>query len=222
MFKNILIVEDLDSIVNGIKGLLKQNTEIDSIITAQYCDEAYLKFLKSLQVNDPFDLLITDLSFKADHRELSIATGEDLIAAIRLKSKNVKIIAYSVEDRPFKVKQLFEKYTINGYVVKGRNGLNNMSHAIDEIYKGNTYVSPEITAALSLKEVFEVDDYDVSLLLHLSKGLTQDQISHFFKNEKISPNSISSIEKRLNRLKLQLQAKTTIQLVANAKDMGLI
>jgi DNA-binding NarL/FixJ family response regulator len=222
MFKNILIAEDLDSIVNGIATALEDSEFTDKIITTQYCDEAHLKFLKAIQDGNPFDLLITDLSFKADHRISTINSGEELIAAIRTKTPHIPIIAYSVEDRPSKIKYLFEKYHINGYVVKGRNGLKNMLEALKTIYNKRTYVSPELVPDLNKKEVFELDDYDILLLWHLSKGLTQDQISNLFKDEKISPCSVSSIEKRLNRLKLQLQAKTTIQLVANAKDMGLI
>ncbi len=222
MFRKILIVEDLDSIVKGTVGMLEENMPKSEIIKSQYCDEANLKMLKAAQDKNPFDLLITDLSFETGHREEKLSKGEELIQTIRLKNPNLPIIVYSVEDKIRRVKNLFEKHGVNGYVLKGRNGLTNLLNAIELVAKGNIYKAPELAARLNRKEIFEIDDYDVSLLSHLSKGLTQDQISNFFKREKITPSSISSIEKRLNRLKMQLQAKNTIQLVANAKDMGLI
>ena len=222
MFKKILVVEDLDSIVYGIAMMLQKEVAVQDIVMSQYCDDAYLKFLKAEQEETPFDLLITDLSFKEDHRESKINSGEELITAVRMKNSVLPVIVYSIEDRPTKVRRLFEKYDINGYVVKGRNGLTNMLSAVKVVYGNSTYISPELITDLQRKEIFEVDEYDVTLLLHLSEGLTQDQVAHFFKENGIVPSSISSIEKRLNRLKLQLQAKNTIQLVANAKDMGLI
>ena len=222
MFRKILIVEDLDSIVTGTLGMLEENMPESEIIKSQYCDDANLKMRKAEQDQNPFDLLITDLSFETDHRAVNLSSGEDLIKTIRMKNPNLPIIVYSVEDKPRRVKNLFEKHGINGYVLKGRNGLSNLLEAVKQIANGQNYKAPELVNSLNRKEVYEIDEYDVSLLSHLSRGFTQDQISNFFKKEKITPSSISSIEKRLNRLKLQLQAKTTIQLVANAKDMGLI
>jgi len=69
---------------------------------------------------------------------------------------------------------------------------------------------------------FEIKEYDVSLLSYLSNGFTQEQIASVFKTKRISPNSLSSIEKRLNKLKDVLKAGNNVQLVANAKDLGLI
>ncbi|MFT7333979.1 MAG: hypothetical protein ACI81S_002202, partial [Sphingobacteriales bacterium] len=55
-----------------------------------------------------------------------------------------------------------------------------------------------------------------------SKGMSQDEIRHLFEQENISPSSLSSIEKRLNLLRVQFKAKNAIHLVAIAKDLGLI
>jgi hypothetical protein len=45
-----------------------QAISISDIYHAKYCD-ALVKIKKAIHDNAPYDLLISDLSFKADHRE---------------------------------------------------------------------------------------------------------------------------------------------------------
>lgn len=222
MFKKVLVVEDLDSIGFGIAQMLKQEIKIENVIQSQYCDDAYLKFIKAQKDNAPFDLIISDLSFKEDHRGSKIKSGDELIKILKTKQSNIKTLIYSVEDRSLKIKTLFDDQLIDGYIIKGRHGLKNLIQALKEVYFGKIYISPELVGFMHKKEVFEIEDYDVKLMTHLSLGLTQDEIATYFHEIGISPSSLSSIEKRLNRLKDELKAKNTIQLIANAKDLGLI
>ena len=222
MFKKVLIVEDLHSIGFGIAEMLRQEVAIETIVQSLYCDDAHLKFLKAQQDGVPFDLVITDLSFKEDHRETKIKSGAELATVLGSKQEDLKTIIYSVEDRSSKIKKLFENKKIDGYVIKGRYGLRNLVEAIKEIAQGKRYVSPELSGFMHKKELFEIEDYDVMLLSHLSSGFTQEQIAHNFKQEGISPSSVSSIEKRLNKLKMEFKSKNTIHLIASAKDLGLI
>ncbi|PWL38111.1 response regulator [Flagellimonas aquimarina] len=222
MFKKVLVVEDLDSIGYGIAVMLKQELGVGEVVLSQYCGDAYLKFMRSVKEQEAFDLLITDLSFNEDHREDKIANGKQLIKKIRALGHKTPIIVCSVEEKPAAVKKLFQSQDISGYVVKGRSGLKNLLKAVESVQTGGTYLSPQLSGAIRQRGIFEVEDYDVRLLSHLSNGLTQDEIARYFDQNGISPSSLSSIEKRLNRLKDELRAKNTIQLVANAKDLGLI
>lgn len=222
MFKKVLVVEDLDSIGFGITQMLKQESKIPQVVQSLYCDDAHLKFLKAQKDEQPFDLVISDLSFKEDHRGGHIKSGAALIEILKQKEPGLKTVIYSVEDRSTKIRKLFENKQIDGYVIKGRYGLRNLVEAIREIDRGNTYSSPELAGFMHKKELFEIEDYDVMLLSHLSDGYTQEEIASNFKQKGISPSSISSIEKRLNRLKLELKAKNAIHLVSSAKDLGLI
>lgn len=222
MFKKVLLVEDIDSIGHGIAAKIKQEVGVKNIIMVQYCDNAYLKFVKAEQDKEPFDLLITDLSFKKDYRESSISSGEQLIKKLRDQNYNVPIIVYSVEERPTVIKKLMDWYDVSAYVFKGRNSTKSMINALKNVKNGKCFVSSELAANLRKKEIFTLEEFDTILLHQLSKGNTQEEISVILKEKSISPSSLSSIEKRLNRLKEELKAKTTIQLVANAKDLGLI
>lgn len=220
MFQKVLVVEDLDSIGFGIAQMLKQETSIQEVQQSLYCDDAHLKFLRAQKDQVPFDLLITDLSFKTDHRESKISSGDELVKTLKSKNPNLKAIVYSVEDRSIKVKSLFNNQKIDAYVVKGRKGLKYLVEAINTISNNKTYISPDLSGFMNRREVFEIEDYDIELLKQLSNGLNQKEISSLFQKKNIQPSGISSIEKRLNRLKLELNAKNVIQLIAMSKDLG--
>ncbi|MEP1487864.1 MAG: response regulator [Algibacter sp.] len=222
MFKKILLAEDIDTIGHGISAKINQELGVENIIMVQYCDNAYLKFVKAEKDQEPFDLLITDLSFKKDYRESSISSGEQLIKKLRDQNYNIPIIVYSVEERPFVIKKLMDWYDVSAYVFKGRNSTKSMISALKAVKNGECFISAELSATLRKKEIFTLEEFDTILLHQLSKGNTQEEISVILKEKSISPSSLSSIEKRLNKLKEELKAKTTIQLVANAKDLGLI
>jgi len=220
MFHKVLISDDLGIINQGVSTILK-NLKIENVSKVQYCDEAYLKIKKAKLDNQPFDLLITDLSFIGDHREQKLKSGEDLITLVRKKHPELNVIAYSVDDRLQQVRRLVA-LGINAYVCKGRNGVSELSQAVQSVYEGKRYFSPKIAKALDNKSNLEIDIFDVELLRNISIGKSQEEISAIFKEKGASASSLSSIEKRLNKLKIQLNSKNTIHLIAIAKDLGLI
>lgn len=221
MFKKILIAEDMEDISKGVRSLLAE-LGISNVQYVQYCDDAYLKIKRGELDNEPFELIITDLSFKADHRSQKYPSGEALVRKIKEEFPNLKVIVYSVEDRLQPVRNLFNTYQIDAYVCKSRNGLKNLTKAISEVYNRNSYLSPEVSNAFGTAAALEVDDYDISLLDYLSKGLSQEEISSVYREQHISPASLSSIEKRLNKLRVLFNANNAIHLVAIVKDLGLI
>lgn len=221
MFSKVLIAEDMDDINKGIYNALV-DLKVGHIDQVQYCDDAYIKFKKAILDNEPYELLITDLSFKSDHREQQFYTGEALIKKLREESKDIKVIVYSIEDRLQKVRLLINNHHINGYVCKGRRGLVELSKAISANANGDLYLSPEVSNALNPKNDLEIDGYDILLLTKLALGLSQDEISQTFNAENISPSSLSSIEKRLNKLRIQFKANNATHLVAIVKDLGII
>jgi DNA-binding NarL/FixJ family response regulator len=221
MFRKVLINDDHDAIIDNLAHIAKGN-KIEIIEKSQYCDEAYLKIKRAELDQAAFDLLITDLSFKRDHRNTNISSGEDLIKTLRRDYPKMAIIVYSMKDQLQKVRLLINQYGINGYVCKDRKGSKELDLAIKAVAKGVLFLSPQVQSALHPKSNLEIDDYDIQLLNLLSKGLSQDDISGNFKTNGISPNSLSTIEKRLNRLKLQFKANNATHLVALTKDLGLI
>lgn len=222
MFSKILVADDID--LNNIateKALNELNIPITEYV--KYCDDAILKLKKAQADNNPFELLITDLSFKADHREAKITSGEQLILEVKKTFPTIKIIAFSIDDRPHKIKKLIHDQNIDAYVVKHRNTANELKKAIEVVWKGKEkYLSPSIQQVLQNKTTSEIDDYDIQLLTQLSKGVPQENMEAKFKELNITPNSKSTIEKRIAKLKDYFQANNTIHLVAIAKDLGLV
>jgi DNA-binding NarL/FixJ family response regulator len=216
MFKKILVAEDLKGINEGILSFLTENLEIEKLELVQYCDDAYLKYKKAILDEEPYDLLITDLSFEGDHREQKLASGDELATKIREIDTDIKIIAYSVEKKFSKIKKLINTVGLNGYVSKGRTGLDELVTCVKEVYRGNTYLSPEVRPALTKKNITELSDFDIEILKHLANGHIQKDIS------RLMFTSTSSVEKRLNALKIVFRAKNATHLVSIIKDLGLI
>ena len=205
MFTKVLIADDLGSINQGVMAIL-ESLNVTTVKQVQYCDDAYLQVKKAALDHKPFDLVITDLSFKPDHREPKYKSGEDLVKVLKKEYPDLKVIVYSVEDRLQKVRTLVKNHGTNAYVCKGRQGLVELSRAVKSVYDGELYLSPQVTQALSSQNSLEIDDYDVELVNQLSKGLSQDEISDFFRANNVTPSSLSSIEKRLSKLRVQFKA----------------
>ncbi|TRZ46112.1 response regulator transcription factor [Robertkochia solimangrovi] len=221
MFRKVLIADDLGSINAGVRSVA-ESLGIAEVDQVQYCDDAWLKLKKGVTDGAPYDLLITDLSFKSDHREQRLHSGDDLIAEAKQYFPELKVIAYSMEDRLQRIRILCNNFGLDGYVCKGRRGLQELEMAIGAVYDAQNYLSPEVSQALHPRSDLEVEEFDVELIKQLSLGLSQDDISKLFRAHHISPSSLSSIEKRINKLKIQFKANNAIHLVAIFKDLGFI
>lgn len=221
MFKKVLIAEDIDSINIAVIQTLNELgvTQIDHV---KYCDDAVLKIKKAMVDQTPYDLFVSDLSFEADHREVKIKSGEESIQQIREIQPDIKIIVYSVENKSFKIKTLFEKSHINGYVLKGRDSINQLKSAIKKVYEEEAvYLSPSLEHLMRDNATREIDDYDVKIIQQLAIGITQDDLEAKFKELGIIPNSKSTIEKHISKLKDHFRANNTVHLIAIAKDLGI-
>lgn len=221
MFKKVLISEDIDSIGEGVLTVMDR-LSIKHVEQVKYSDDAYLRIKKAIQDKDPFDLLITDLSFTQDHREQKYPSGEDLIIALKKEVPDLKIIVNSVEDRLQKVRTLLNEHQVDAYVCKGRNSLKELEDAVNTVFSQFQYVSPRLKTALYKKNTVEIEDSDIEMLRLLSLGRSQKYINKHFEEHNITPSSLSSIEKRLNKLRLHFKATNAIHLVSIVKDLGLI
>jgi DNA-binding NarL/FixJ family response regulator len=138
------------------------------------------------------------------------------------EAPHILIMIYSMKGQLQKVRQLVNNNNISAYVCKDRKGSRELEDAINVMLEGQRYLSPQVSSALSPRIDLEIKDYDIQLLKLLSNGLSQDEISNDLKSKHISPNSLSTIEKRLNKLRVQFKANNVIHLVATAKDLELI
>lgn len=224
MFKKILVVEDMEMANYGIIKTLtdKQIIVEEDIYQTQSCDKAILLFKKAIQENTPFDLIITDLSFEKNYKDEKIISGTKLIEELKKIEPNIKIIVYSIEDIPLKINTLFEKQKINGYVVKDGYDAKELVAAIKEVYQGNKYRSTQLLKSMNKKNSIQLDKYHQLLIDKLIEGYTQKQIREYLEENNIKPYSRSIVEKRLDKLKVDFEAKSIPHLIAILKDFGLI
>ena len=222
MFQKVLIAEDMDFINSGIKSELTK-LGIGQIDYVQYCDEALLKLKRARLDNNPYDLLISDLSFEKDGTAQKITSGEDLIKVVKEEFPNLKIVVFSIEDKTYTIQSLFSEHKINGYVWKSRVGLRELKQALQKIYNSETiYISRHCAHAITNTEAIEIADYDIFLIECLSKGYLQEQISEELKDKEWTPTSVSTIEKLLKFLREHFNANNQAHLVSIAKDLGLV
>jgi two-component system, NarL family, captular synthesis response regulator RcsB len=222
MFTKILIVDDIDFNNEAAVQSLKE-LNITTIDCSKYCDEALLKIKKAQKDNQPYQVVISDLSFKPDHRSENLKSGQELIQVVKQLFPKIKIIAFSIEDKPYNIKTLFDNYKIDGYVLKSRNSMQELKKAVETIYTSDqNFLSAELQYIHQDKTVNEIDNYDITILKHLSLGVLQENMETKFKELGITPSSKSTIEKHISKLKIYFQAKNTVHLVSITKDLGII
>ncbi|WP_298328450.1 response regulator [uncultured Dokdonia sp.] len=221
MFQKVIIADDLGSINEGVQHILT-TYQVPYIKQVQYCDEAYKLIKKAAMDGKPYDLIISDLSFVADHRKQQFASGDDLAATLKKEHPELNIIIYSVEDRFQRVRQLYNDTHVDAFVCKGREGISDLKEAITTVFNGERYVSPRVAMAMSDNEDLQIDEYDITLMRLLSYGYSHDEISKELVALNESPSSLSAIEKKMSKLKIQFRANNAVHLVALVKDLGII
>jgi len=220
MFKKIIIAEDHEVRNLGVINALTE-LQVPSFDFVTYCDEALQKIKNAAAENNPYDLLITDLSFDKDHIKQVIKSGQELITEARKIQPNLKVIAFSIENRAKVINNLYEVNEINGFVSKGRNDGKELRNTLNKVFKGEKVIPQEILNSIRNMS-FEIKESDELLLKLLAKGFTQNEIEDHFKQNNITPNSKSAIEKRLNELRENLNAKNNIEMIVICKDYGII
>ncbi|KIC61885.1 response regulator [Chryseobacterium taiwanense] len=221
MFKKILIAEDHEMSSYSVQKTL-EDLNIPKVDYVYYCDDALAKVKKAIRENDPYDLLITDLSFEEDHYTQRIKGGEDLIQKVKEVHPSLKVIVFSGEQKSGIIDTLFKDYQINGYVRKARNDSKELKKSIASVFINEDYLSFDLKNEVKKLNSYEFTAYDITLVSLLSKGILQKYIPIHLQEKGIKPNSLSSVEKKLNSLKEGLEVTSNEQLVAFCKDIGII
>lgn len=221
MFKKIIVAEDIDSISQGLKTAFEKLAGTD-VTFSKYCDETFLKIKRAKHDGSPFELLITDLSFKASHMDVKLTSGEQLIKQLKTDNIDIAVVVYSIEERGYNIRYLLDDLNVNGYVSKGRDSTPDLLKAIETVYNGQKYISPHLAHLKKPDGLTDLDETDLEIIKLLSDGFSQTEIGDIFKQEKKKSASFSSVEKRIMKMRTSFYAKNTTHLVSIAKDMGLV
>jgi len=218
MFKKILVVEDISSYNYAVKKLMEE-LKITKVDQVYYCDDAILKIRKSYFEDNPYELLITDLSFINDREFVTLATGEELIKEVKKEFPKIKIIVFSIEFRPHIIASFFEKYKIDAFITKGRKDIEELKKAIEEVEKNKIHIYNNIAHK---ERVVDLTTNDFEFIKLLASGMSILQTSEELKKKKIYPNSISYLNKRIMLIRQQVGAKNTLHLLKLFTDWGLL
>lgn len=220
MFGKVLIAEDHESSNFSVRKVLEE-LKIPNVDQVFYCDDAF-NYIKKALKSEPYEMLITDLSFEEDDKKQLIKNGRELIKCCREIAPELKIIVFSAEHRLGVIDLLFKELKINAFVRKARSDSQELKKAVEAVYKDQTYVSHNLRLPVKSTNTLEISNYDITLLNLLSEGILQKNIPKKLQEQNIYPNSLSSVEKRINIMKLNFAAKNTEELIAFSKNMGII
>lgn len=221
MFKKVLIAEDHESTNISVRKTLA-DLGIKNADYVYYCDDALVRIKKAVQNNNPYDLLITDLSFEEDHNKQQINGGAALIKAAKQLQPTLKSLVFSAENKPAFIESLFKGLKIDGYVRKARHDAKELKDAIIDLNEDKKYVSVSLRQVVKEKNAHEFTNLDVNIIALLAQGIHQKNIPTHLQERNIKPSGLSSVEKRLGLMKDVLGFTKNEQLIAFCKDMGII
>lgn len=221
MFQKVIVVEDIDSISLSVRHVL-ENVGVPTIEIVKYCDDAWTKIKAAAALGEPFQLLLTDLSFEKDYRAVELVGGEALLEVVHTQYPDLKTLVYSIEDKSFRIKKLYEVQGISGYVLKGRRSLEKLKVALQTLAADKLYYDPELQAQLRDQGFVSLDAYEILLLQQLAAGSSLDEMEQYCRDQGVKPCSKSAIEKRLYRIRDAFEAKNLTHLVGLAKDRGVV
>lgn len=221
MITKVLVAEDHELANVSVRKALEELgvTDVDHVY---YCDDALIKIRNSKSAGQPYDLLITDLSFEDDGSTQQINDGISLITAGRQQLPGMKVIVFSVENKPALIEELFQLQDIDGYVRKSRNDGKELKNALEALNRNQRYFPRQLSQLVQQKNTYDFTELDIAIINLLANGVSQKNIPGHLQQKGIHPSSLSTVEKKLNQMKAALDCAKNEQLVAFCKDMGII
>lgn len=215
---SVLVIEDHDCVSKSIIDTLQENKDfIFNIDMAGHADEALSKIRKS-----PPDLVFLDLVLKNTQASPALSGGDELLRELNKLQNRPKVIVLSKVDSLDMLDYIINILNADGYILKSRISLEEIVQAVKLVLENENYFSPQVKKILRHNEnLLEVDFVDVFIIKKLSQGFIQPEIETALLDRNVQL-TVSAIEKRIRRLKIRFDAKTTTHLIALALQNGII
>lgn len=221
MIDKVIIAEDQEFANLSVQKTM-DDLKVKQYDYAYYCDDAFTKIKLAQQKGEPYDLLITDLSFEEDGTPQKITDGIDLIRAVRTVQPGILILILSGQYRPADIQNLFEHREVDAYVRKARHDVKELKAAMQALSKGQQYYPRSLAQQIKRSNTYEFSDFDITIIRLLNEGYQQNEIPAYLKEHNIKPSSLSSIEKRLNQIREELGFSNNQQLMVFCSNAGLL
>lgn len=221
MIDRILIAEDHESASISLQKSLA-DLRVATVDYVFYCDDALAKIITAKKKGQPYDLLITDLYFEEDGQPQQLPDGAALIRSARSVQPELRVLVFSAENKAAVIDGLYDQEGIDGYVRKARNDTRELKLALAQLSANRIYRPRHLSQLIHKKNTYEFSAFDIAIISLLASGVPQKQIPVYLEKKQIRPSGLSSIEKRLNLIKTELNFTKNEQLVAFCKDLGIL
>jgi DNA-binding NarL/FixJ family response regulator len=165
---NVLLTDDHQIIIDGLKSLLKNQDEINVAAEAKNGREA-LRFLDLISV----DVLLMDI-------DMPVMNGIDTLKEIRRQNSKVKVVILSMHNEAGMIKSLID-LGANGYLLKSCSQ-NELIDAIKKVASGQSYFSSDVTLALLKPSANQsqpnelITDRETEILKLIAAGFSNKEI----------------------------------------------
>lgn len=187
----ILLVDDHQIIIDGLKSLLKNSDEIVVSAKANNGKEA-LKILGLIDI----DVVLMDI-------DMPVMNGIDSLKEIRKQGFSAKVIILSMHNEAGMIKSLIN-LGANGYLLKS-SPQDELINAIKKVADGNSYFSSDVTLSLLNKSpqgnqpIELLTDRETEIIRLIAEGFSNKEIGDkLFISHRTVDTHRTNIMKKLN------------------------
>ena len=205
--KSILVVDDHELVLRGIRQILEQSFPKATVYTA-YTGEEAMRTISQKHI----DMVSIDL-------ELPDMSGFNLIDHIRAERPNVKIMVNTVHDEIWTVKRLSERH-VEGIVFKSAKA-SWFIEAVGRLLNGGTYYDRNARSLIKSINTQSAEETglsarEVDVLRLIANGCNTEEIAARLE---LSPNTI---ETHRRHLLCKLDVRNSAELVRRAITSGIL
>lgn len=210
---NILLVDDHKIMIDGLKMLFENESDIQVNFEAQTGEQA-LRMVADHEI----DIVLLDIN-------LPDISGFEVCKGIKSIKPAVKVIALTMHDEAGYISKM-AKVGVDGYILKN-TGKGEIMRAIDTVMNDEKYYSAEVTKSLILgtpKERKPKSSDFIQKLTRREKEILQlivDEMTTDEMAKKLFISSTTVISHRKSLLR-KLNAKNSAGLVKKAYEFGLL
>jgi len=206
---SIMLVDDHAVVRMGFKLLLEGAQEISVVAEAESGEEA----VRTFQAHNP-DVLVMDISMPG-------IGGLEAIDRILAKVADQKILVLSGHEDVMHARRVLKAGAV-GYLTK-RSAADALIDAVKTVYRGKTYLEPQIAQELAVEQVSgnkdpvdSLSEKEFKVFISLAKGQSVQDIADAMC---LSPRTIGT---HLYNIKQKLGASNSAELAIIAMRSGLI
>lgn len=206
---SIMLVDDHAVVRMGFKLLLEGAQEISVVAEAESGEEA----VRTFQAHNP-DVLVMDISMPG-------IGGLEAIDRILAKVADQKILVLSGHEDVMHARRVLKAGAV-GYLTK-RSAADALIDAVKTVYRGKTYLEPQIAQELAVEQVSgnkdpvdSLSEKEFKVFISLAKGQSVQDIAEVMC---LSPRTIGT---HLYNIKQKLGASNSAELAIIAMRSGLM